>query len=248
MGKLVIIYYHDIVEAGKGYSYQRVEVEQFEQQMKYLKEEGYVSLLFEDLGQALPEKSVLITFDDGFRTVYEHAAPIMEKYGMKGNVFLPTKFIEEKHPHFMTWDMLRELCDGGAFSVAAHTHNHVDIRTLNGGAMREEIERSNLLIQQRLGIITESFCMPYGKYDRRSIRLLKRSFPYRYIFACHYGHASCKHMGRRLLPRIGISNDDSMEIFQKKMNGGLNWKGIFQKVRLIAENMKRERILQYDIE
>ena len=40
MGKLVIIYYHDIVEAGKGYSYQRVEVERFAQQMKYLKEEG----------------------------------------------------------------------------------------------------------------------------------------------------------------------------------------------------------------
>lgn len=248
MNNLVIIYYHDIVSTGNGYSYQRVEIDKFEQQMKYLKDEGYTSLLFEDLENPLPDKAVLVTFDDGFRSVYLNAVPIMQKYGIKGNVFLPTKYIEENHEHFMTWDMLNELCTDGNFSVAAHTHHHVDIRSLSKEDMRNEILEGNRLIQQNLKISTKSFCMPYGKYDSRSIKLLKDSCPYAYIYACYYGHISEKHLTDRLLPRIGISNDDTMDIFKKKLNGSLNWKGVFQRLRLMLANIRGERITQYEIE
>ena len=57
MKKLIIIYYHDIVENGKGYSYQKVEKEHFENQMKYLKEHGYQTILFVDMEKFLPEKA-----------------------------------------------------------------------------------------------------------------------------------------------------------------------------------------------
>lgn len=247
MRKLTVIYYHDIVENGKGYSYQRVEEQAFEMQMKYLSEHGYTSLLFEELDGPLPEKAVLVAFDDGFRTIFERAAPIMRKYGIKGNVFVPTQYVEDGNPHFMTWNMLKELCDAGDFSVAAHTHSHVDIRTLDDAAMGRELQTSNALLQNRLGITAKSFCMPYGKYDTASIQKLKENSDYQFVFGSFYGQAICGKLENKILPRIGISNDDPMRVFEKKLAGELNWKGIVQRCRLFVENMKRERITQYDI-
>lgn len=248
MKKLVIIYYHDIVEKGNGYSYQKVEKEHFESQMKYLKENGYHSILFEDMEKPLPKKAVLVTFDDGFHSVYENAAPIMERYDIKGNIFLPTKYLEEQDPHFMTWEMLKKLCDTGKFSVAAHTHDHVDIRTLDAESMNRQIQQSEELLEKRLVMHVNGFCMPYGKYDHRSIEDLKKSKKYKFIFASFYGHAKEKNLMNHLLPRIGISNDDSLEVFEKKLQGKLNWKGPIQRLRLKLENWKGERITQYDIE
>ena len=70
MEKVVVIYYHEVVEKGQGYSYQKIEKDKFEAQMRYLYEQGYKSILFSDLDKALPEKSIIVSFDDGFRTVY----------------------------------------------------------------------------------------------------------------------------------------------------------------------------------
>lgn len=248
MGKLSIIYYHDIVDQGKGYSYQRVEEAKFESQMEYLSRNGYQTVLFENLSRRLPDKAVLITFDDGFRTVYERAVPIMRKYGIKGNIFVPSKYIEEEHPHFMTWAQLKEVCDTGCFSIAGHTHNHVDIRTLNEAEMTAEVLQSNALFEKHLGMKTISFCIPYGKYDAKSIVLLKKVGRYQYIFASFYGQGVEGKLNSKLLPRIGISNDDTMDVFQNKLQGRLNWKGMLQKGRLFVENRKGERVTQYDIE
>lgn len=248
MKKLIIIYYHDIVEKGCGYSYQRVEKEHFEIQMKYLKENGYQSILFEDMEKTLPNKAVLVTFDDGFHSVYENAVPIMKKYGIKGNFFLPTKYIEDNNPHFMSWEILKKLCATGDFSVAAHTHDHVDIRTLDIESMNKQILQSESLLHKNLNVYVNAFCMPYGKYDKESIENLKNTKKYKFIFASFYGHANENKLMHNLLPRIGISNDDTLDVFEKKLLGKFNWKGPIQKLRLEIENLKGEKIRQYDIE
>ena len=248
MKKLTVIYYHDIVDPGKGYSYQKTEESHFEEQMKYLSENGYQTLLMEELEKPLPDKAVLITFDDGFISVYRRAVPIMRKYGIKGNILLPTKYIEENDPRFMSWEQLRELCDKKEFSIAAHTHSHADIRTLDDLRMNQEIKQSNDLIEKRLSIRTKSFCMPFGKYDKSSVKRLREAGGYKFIFASYYGSAGENTLSKKLIPRIGISNDDSVEVFTDKLRGKLNWKGPLQRARLTLENLKGERITRYDIE
>jgi len=172
----------------------------------------------------------------------------MRKYGIKGNILLPTKYIEENDPHYLSWEQLKELCDKKEFSVAAHTHSHVDIRTLDEQMMREETQQSNDLIEKRLSIRTKSFCMPYGKYNKSSVKKLRAIGGYRYVFASFYGLATESRLGSALIPRIGISNDDTIEVFADKLSGKLNWKGPLQRLRLTLENLKGERITQYDIE
>ncbi len=238
---LTIIYYHEVVKKGEGFSYQKIEEERFEEQMRYLKENGYTSLKFSQLSEPLPEKAVIVSFDDGFKTVYENAAPIMKKYGIQGNVYLPTAYIGKK-PQFMDWEMVKSL--EGDFEFQAHTHNHVDIRTLNEEGMRLEILQSDELFKEKLGYMPKAFCMPFGTYDRVSKRILKGVDRYDYLLGSYYGSVK-KNTHGKVLPRIGISNDDTIEVFERKLKGKLDYKGKLQRFRLWLHNLKKDRITEY---
>lgn len=245
MNKLLVIYYHEVVERNQGYSYQKIEKEKFEEQMKYLADNGYHTLFFSELEKGIPENAVVVSFDDGFRTVYKNAAPIMRKYGIKGNIYIPTAYIGADE-HFMTWKMIRELDQAGEFEMQAHTHNHVDIRCLCEQEMKKEIEFSKKLFEENLGYIPKAFCMPFGTYDRKSIKLLKQIGRFDYYLASFYGRLSEKKLKSRIFPRIGISNDDSIEKFIQKLNGKYDWKGPLQRLRLWVKNLKKERIVNYE--
>lgn len=245
MNKLLVIYYHEVVDKNEGYSYQKIEKDKFEEQMKYLADHGYHTLFFSELGQDLPEKPIIVSFDDGFRTVYENAASIMRNNGIRGNIYLPTKYISCDE-HFMTWNMVKELYRNGEFEMQAHTHSHVDIRMLSEETMRKEIEESSQLMSSHLGYTPQAFCMPFGTYDERSIALLKKVGRYDYYLGSFYGRRSKNSLKGNILPRIGISNDDSLELFVKKLNGEYDWKGPLQQLRLFAKNLKKERITNYE--
>lgn len=245
MEKLTVIYYHDIVKEGEGRSYQKLESSKFEEQMAYLRNNGYTSLFLNELSREIPHRAVLVTFDDGFKSVYHTAAPILKKYGIKGNVFLATKYID-KDSHFMTWIEIEELYQHECFDFGAHTHEHIDIRAQDNMTMKEQVNKSNQLILKNLGYVPDSFCMPYGKFDAKSIKCLKSCSDYKYIFASYFGQTKLKT--DTIIPRIGISNDDSIEVFRNKLLGKKNWKGALQLVRLCASNIKKEYIDQYEME
>lgn len=238
---LSILYYHEVVDPGHGFSYQKIDLDKFSSQMQYLHENGYQTLHFSQLNQPLPEKAVIVSFDDGFRSVYQNAASIMQEYGIVGNIYLPTAYIE-KYPQFMDWNMVRQL--QGLFEFQAHTHNHLDIRTLSKEQLNQEIALSDAEFIGQLHWKPSVFCMPYGVFDHKSIYRLRSTHRYRFLLGSFYG--TVKHAGDgAILPRIGISNDDTLDIFQKKLEGKLNWKGSLQRARLMLQNIKGERITDY---
>lgn len=245
MGKLLIIYYHEVVEKGQGYSYQKIDKDKFENQMKYLHDQGYHSLLFSELDKTLPEKAIIVSFDDGFRTVYENAVPIMKKYGIRGNVYLPTKYIGVD-AHFMTWEMVKELSKDNFFEMQAHTHSHIDIRRLNEDTVKDEIRYSDKKFREESLSLPKAFCMPFGTFDKKSLRLLKNQNRYKYVLGSYYGHTQSQYLEKNVLPRIGISNDDTMRVFIDKLDGKYDWKGLLQRLRLSLKNIKKERITQYE--
>ena len=246
MKKLLILYYHEVVAKGEGAAYQKIEEEKFEEQMRYLQENRYKTLFFSELDKPLPEKAVIISFDDGFRSVYEKAVPIMEKYGIKGNVYLPTAYIgnDEK---FMTWDMVKALQADGKFEMQAHTHNHVDIRTLTKENMDNEVQFSQEKFEKELQYQPTAICLPFGTYDKKSLRLLKKTGQYKYVLGSFYGMVG-KHQLKKggLLPRIGVSDTDSLEVFEKKLKGKLNWKGSLQRLRLWLTSLRKQHVTKYD--
>ena len=242
MDRILIIYYHDIVEDGNGDSYQMLDISKFEHQMDYLNKAGYQTLLFSDLDKPIPERSLIISFDDGYRGVYEKAWPIMKRYGFKGNVYLPTKLIGLSDAH-MTWGNVEQLWQTGDWYFAAHTHSHTDIRFLSADRFSKELRLSDEAFLQHLGYRPEVFCIPFGMYDNASIKLLRELGRYRLVLGSYYGFASIRKAERTVLPRIGISNDDSIDVFADKLSGRKNWKGPLQRARLTCQNVLKRPVI-----
>lgn len=246
--KITILYYHEVVPYGKGYSYQKIEIDKFEQQMRYLSEQGYSTITFDDLDKPLPKKPIIITFDDGFKTVNEYAIPVLEKYGFKSVLFLAPKYIEDRNEYYLTWDELKKLCDDELISVGSHTYSHIDIRAVACTELLEELEKCDLAIRDNLGIESETICFPYGAFNKQAVSCIKEYGRYKYLVASFFGQTKIKHLEENLIQRIGISNDDTFEMFQRKVKGKENYRGIVHLVRMFISNLKKQYVKEYKID
>ncbi len=159
----------------------------FERQMRYLKENGYHVITAEELSafleyrRGLPQKSVLITMDDGFRSVYHIAYPILQKYGYKATLFVYTSFVGVSRMA-ITWNQLKEMKANG-FTIGSHTINHSDLTRPKQGEndqahlarVKEELYGSKKIIDRKLGQDTHFLAYPFGFYDQRSIQIARQA-------------------------------------------------------------------------
>lgn len=135
---------------------------------------------FVDLDELLlggADDTLAITFDDGMRSVFENALPVLRANGVPAHLFLATDAIESDQPWphqppgatplpMMTWDEVEALAAGG-FAIENHTVSHPDLRTLDDGAIDDELARANETIASRLGRWPRYFAYPFGWYDDR---------------------------------------------------------------------------------
>jgi peptidoglycan/xylan/chitin deacetylase (PgdA/CDA1 family) len=159
----------------------------FERQMRYLKENGYHVITAEDFlsfleyRRRLPHKSVLITMDDGYRSVYNIAYPILNKYGFKATLFVYTSFVGASKMA-ITWNQLKEMKANG-FTIGSHTINHTDLtqpkedetESEHLARIKKELYGSKKIIDQKLNQETYFLAYPYGYYDQRSIQMAKQA-------------------------------------------------------------------------
>jgi peptidoglycan/xylan/chitin deacetylase (PgdA/CDA1 family) len=155
----------------------------FEQQMQYLKANGYHSVSPEELlaflhyRQPLPKKSVWITMDDGYRSTYKVAYPILKKYGFTATMFIYTEFVGASRLA-VTWEQLREMKADG-FTIGSHTVSHSDLTKPRADEsedafierVRWELGDSKKIIDKKLGQDTFVLAYPFGYYDRRAVNL-----------------------------------------------------------------------------
>jgi len=155
----------------------------FDQQMRYLKDNHYrvISLNefldFLNYLHAIPKRSVLITIDDGYRSAYDIAYPILKKYGFKATLFIYTDFIDVTRGA-MTWDQLREMKADG-FEVGSHTLSHCDLTKKKEGEddqtyitrIKRELFVSKQIIDKKLKQDTLYIAYPYGSYNHRVMNI-----------------------------------------------------------------------------
>lgn len=159
----------------------------FEQQIKYLKKNDYhvltpaELLAFLEYRQGLPKKSVLITMDDGYRSVYTIAYPILKKYGFTATLFIYTDFVGASGMA-ITWKQLRKLKEEG-FTIGSHTVFHTDLTKKKEGEtesdflarVTRELFESKKIIDRKLKQDTFIFAYPYGRYDQRTSQLVREA-------------------------------------------------------------------------
>ena len=155
-----------------------VSPEVFAMQMSSLHEHGYcvipLSKLVEQLrnGNPLPKQSVVITFDDGFESMYTAAFPVLAQYGFTATVFLVPDYSGKSNdwpsqpptaPRFplLNWSQVSEL-DRHGIEFGAHTLSHPRLDRLDPDEAEREILGSKTLIDQHLGRSTNLFAYPYG--------------------------------------------------------------------------------------
>jgi peptidoglycan/xylan/chitin deacetylase (PgdA/CDA1 family) len=179
--KVPILVYHTFAERCK--SKLCVSRQVFEEQMAYLKDNGYRVIALSDLigflefRTGLPEKAVVITIDDGYRSVYDIAYPILKKYGFTATLFVYMDFIGIPRSS-VTWDELREMKANG-FEIGSHTMTHADLTKRMDGEgeqgylhrVKKELVASKKMIDQKLEQETVSLAFPYGAYNEKVLAL-----------------------------------------------------------------------------
>ena len=182
--------------------------EQFEAQMEYLAAEGYTTITIDEMMDALenstslPEKSVIITFDDGYADNYEYVYPILKKYGFKATIFLIYDFTNT-YPNYLTWDQVAEMKDSGLIHFESHTMTHANLAELTSvDELRHEIADSHDLLSEKLGYDMHYIAYPGGRVNEEIERITSAA-GYRGGFTVHYG-LSTPAEGRYQMDRIPI--------------------------------------------
>lgn len=185
--KILVLNYHQIKN---GNSYLSVHLDDFDAQMNYLVENGYIAITPDALLSALegelelPPKPVLITFDDGYSDNYENAFPILQKYGLRATIFIIPAFVGKEG--YMTWDELKEMEENG-ITMQSHTMNHIALEELPDDGLRAELLKSKQMLEEKLGHAVDFVAYPTGTYNLH-IAGIAREVGYKGAFTIKYGN------------------------------------------------------------
>src|SRR2546421_10308291 len=220
--QLVILGYHRFVNAVR-HPDTEITPAAFEAQMKELKDKNIAVIPMQDFlawrrgEKAIPPKSAIITFDDGWKSQYDVAWPIMKKFNYPFTLFIYTEGIKPGHfsgGESMSWEQLAEMRDAGV-DIQGHTATHSDLRRpydtvakkkLNPEEyeqwLNNEIAGSKQMIEQKLGVKVNCFAVPYG-FHNDHIRDVAMKAGYEALFTV-YGqpitiHTPLSSVGRYLM-------------------------------------------------
>jgi peptidoglycan/xylan/chitin deacetylase (PgdA/CDA1 family) len=153
-----------------------VAVSRFKEQIKFLHDNGYHTILpgqlvnFYQQGEKLPDKPFLLTFDDGTINQYFNALPELEKYGFEATFFIMTVTIGR--PGYMASEEIRYLADHGHV-IGCHTWDHHNVTKYNDNDWKIQLKKPTELLQKITGKSIEYFAYPYGAWNSSAIEHLK---------------------------------------------------------------------------
>lgn len=155
-----------------------VTPENFRAQLQYLAGAGYTAITLTDLylhlteGYPLPEKPVVLTFDDGYRDAYEIAFPILLEFGFSGTFFVLATPAHYEWEPYLTWSQMKEMAETG-MEIQGHGRDHVDLRGRSYDYLVYQILGIQEAISYHIGQPARFFCYPSGEYDGDVIAVLK---------------------------------------------------------------------------
>lgn len=164
--------------------------DEFDRQMAFLARHGYHTITPDQLlgylqkGRPLPEKPVLITFDDGYVDNYLNAFPIMKKYGFTATIFLVTNDVG-RDPRFINWQQAKEMQQAG-FVFGSHTVHHRQLTKISPEQTLAELQQSRRDLAEHLGQAPLCLAYPGGYYDL-TVEHLVRQAGYRAAFTVRFG-------------------------------------------------------------
>ena len=179
--KIPILLYHEITAEApeRSMAYMHTKKDNFEKQVACLIEYGYTVISYDDLiaynngKKALPEKVVLIDFDDGFIGNYLYAFDIVKKYNIPINIYVVDDLVGT--PGYFNWKQAKEMSDTGLVSINTHGKTHIFYNKENKETLVKHIEYAHNNIEKHLGKkVTKVFTYPYGAYTTEELVSLQQ--------------------------------------------------------------------------
>jgi len=203
---------------------------QFADQMAYVHTHGYTPMTVTQFIQTeeayLPEKPVILTFDDGMSDFFTEALPILSHYNFPATLYIATAFVNstcdwlrregESTRLMVTWEQITQIQAAG-IECGAHSHTHPQLDMLPPSQAQQEITTSKEILEGHLGQRVTSFAYPYGYYTATTQRLIRASG---YTSACAVNHAMYTiGTSSFALPRLMVKPSTSKEEFAGLLTG-----------------------------
>jgi len=210
---LVILMYHEI--SNRKVSDYILPIDTFESDLKFLQENGYTGIFMADLinyienGTPLPKKPVMLTFDDGSRTDYKNAFPLLKKYNTKAVISVVGKYTDRAYDengnengvytNSLTYAHMKEMLDSGLIEIQNHTYNLHSLSCRKGlknnkgenlneyeKLMTDDLGKVDAQLYKHLGIKPTTIAFPYGAYSKQTLEIIKR-LGYKASLTCNEG-------------------------------------------------------------
>ncbi len=236
--RVPVLMYHRVGEAHNAWEARyAISPENFAAHMRALAAKGYHALDIDALvdwlegGEPLPEGAFLVTFDDGFRGVREHALPVLEKLGWPFTVFLVSDLIggedvwtKTANPAGVTFplldaDEIRDMQQRGC-RFHSHTRSHASLPKLDDAALADQLRGSREALAGLLGHDARYIAYPYGHLDER-VEAATRAAGYRAAFATQPGF-NRRDVNRFRIRRIDVFGTDTPAMLTRKIHFGGN--------------------------
>lgn len=155
-----------------------VTPEVFRQQLAYLRDLGYTPIDLYQLLDALatdaplPDKPIVLTFDDGYRGIYEYAFPIMQEFGYTGTVFVVTQFMDEGREQYLTWEQARALSAAG-WRIEPHSKTHEDMTVRDRDFAIYQVLGSLQTVEHHVGYRPRFFAYVGGAYNGMLVQVVE---------------------------------------------------------------------------
>ena len=216
----------------------RVIPKVFEKQLIWLKQNGFKSFTLSELVQLenIPEKSVVLTFDDGYEDNFTNAFPLLQKYGFKATIYIVLNRFENNwatdkdldkasselnNEKMLSDEQIKTMIESGLIEIGSHTLDHVNLPKLNKEEKEKQLLESKKQIENIFGTKCDSFAYPFGFYDEDSVKIVE-NIGYTNATTTVNGVFDKNRYSNFEIPRIMVSGREGLFAFILKMKKGRN--------------------------
>jgi peptidoglycan/xylan/chitin deacetylase (PgdA/CDA1 family) len=229
VSRIPVLMYHEIADASDATSYLAVPPAAFADQLALLRDEGWraisagaLSAMLAAGNTVLPERTVVISFDDGYENFYSQAMPQLAKYGFTATLFMTSGWVKEAGPTgpgaaaMLSWAQLADAARAG-IEIGGHTCTHPQLDQLSNRNLRDELTVSKRELEDKLGMEVPGVAYPFG-YTSQVVNQMAREAGYQWGYIVGNKTAARKSDGFAI-PRLTVKGSTSLSGFQRMVNG-----------------------------
>ena len=223
--RVPVLMYHEIADTTATSSPLAVAPGVFADQMAYLRQAGFNTLTAGELAAfladgvgTLPERPVVLTFDDGYQDFHSHGLPVIRQNGFTATLFMTTGGIgdENSEKMMLNWRELAEIEQAG-IEIGAHTVTHPKLDILPETDVREELAVSKSQLEEHLGRAVPGLAYPFG-YSNEKVREVARELGYAYAYSVNNAMTTSA-AGKFTFPRLTVQRTTTLGGFTAMVNG-----------------------------